>query len=65
MARHGVDAAMIAAAGGGTRDVIGSCRIAMTDPYSTEKSQLVNGIARAMGCRVCGTRGWLGARPSR
>ncbi|MGH3616264.1 MAG: DUF2786 domain-containing protein [Pseudonocardia sp.] len=37
MARHGIDAAMVAA-GGDTRDVIGSRRIAMTDPYSTEKA---------------------------
>lgn len=52
MARHGVDAAMVAAAGGDTRDVIGSRRIAMTDPYSTEKATLAGGVARAMGCRV-------------
>lgn len=40
MARHGVDAAMLTAAGGDTRDVIGSRRIAMTEPYSTEKAAL-------------------------
>ncbi len=52
MARHGVDAAMVAAADGESRDVIGSRRIAVTDPYSTEKSTLANAIAQAMRCQV-------------
>ena len=52
MATHGVDVAMVASAGGDTRDVVGDRRIAMTDPYSTEKAQLAGGVARALGCRV-------------
>jgi hypothetical protein len=51
MARHGVDAAMLAAAGEAPRDVIGSRRIAMTDPYSAEKATLAGRIAYASGCR--------------
>ncbi len=53
MARHGVDAAMVAARpDGGPRDEVASVRLAMTDPYSAEKAQLAYGVARAMGCRL-------------
>jgi hypothetical protein len=52
MARHGVDEAMLQAAGGEVRDRIGSCRITMTDPYSREKALLATGVADAMGCRT-------------
>lgn len=53
MARHGVDAAMVAARpNGGSRDEVGSIRLSMTDPYSTEKAQLAYGVARAMGCQL-------------
>ena len=50
MARHGVDAAMLAASGA-TEDRIGERRIVMTDPYSMEKSQLANCVGAALGCR--------------
>ncbi|MFC4951070.1 DUF2786 domain-containing protein [Pseudonocardia sp. GCM10023141] len=52
MAKHGVDAAMLAAASGDTRDTIGSLRMKMTDPYSVEKAQLANAVTQAMGCRL-------------
>jgi Protein of unknown function (DUF2786) len=51
MARHGVDAAMLAASGV-TEDRIGELRIAMTDPYSTEKCQLANSVGAALGCKT-------------
>lgn len=58
MARHGIDSAMLEAAGGGeVRDRIGKRRIAMTDPYSREKAQLATGVASAMGCRTVAHRG--------
>jgi hypothetical protein len=52
MARHGVDAAMLAATSGNDRDTVTSRRIDMTDPYSAEKAQLANSVSRAMGCRL-------------
>lgn len=52
MARHGVDSAMLAAASGNVADRIGERRIALTDPYSTEKAGLAGSIAGAMGCRA-------------
>ena len=51
MARHGVDTAMVASAGD-TQDVIGSRRITMTDPYSTEKATLAGCVASTSNCRV-------------
>jgi Protein of unknown function (DUF2786) len=57
MARHGVDAVTLEAAGGEVRDRIGSRRIAMADPYSREKAQLATGVASAMGCRTVVHRG--------
>lgn len=50
MAKHSIDAAMLAATDPGT-DAIGSRRIVMTDPYSREKATLAGGIATAMNCR--------------
>ena len=56
MAKHGVDNAMLAAAGANTRDVISRRYITMSDPYSTEKAILVSNIAYEMSCRsVCHT----------
>lgn len=53
IARHGVDIAMLATSSqGDVRDAIESKRLRMTDPYSTEKAQLANGVAQAMGCRL-------------
>ncbi|MCY7287141.1 MAG: DUF2786 domain-containing protein [Cryobacterium sp.] len=53
MARHGVDTAMLASSSSGdVRDAIDSKRLRMTDPYSAEKAQLANGVARALGCRL-------------
>ncbi|MFC4945845.1 DUF2786 domain-containing protein [Pseudonocardia sp. GCM10023141] len=53
MAKHGVDAVMLAAtAPNGTRDVISSRDIPLTDPYTAEKASLMHGISRAMGCRA-------------
>ena len=52
MARHGVDTALLAATGAAPRDVIGSRRIAMTDPYSAEKATLAGRIAYTSGCRA-------------
>jgi Protein of unknown function (DUF2786) len=50
MARHGVNAALLAATGE-KPDRIGERRIAMTDPYSMEKSMLASWIGSALGCR--------------
>lgn len=51
MARHGVDSALLAATGA-KQDRITERRIAMTDPYSTEKSQLASWVGSALGCRA-------------
>ncbi|WP_130290007.1 DUF2786 domain-containing protein [Pseudonocardia sediminis] len=51
MAKHGVDAAMVASSGE-KQDVIGSRRITMTDPYSTEKATLAGCVAATSNCRV-------------
>lgn len=50
MARHGIDAALIAAADPGS-DEIGPLRIAMQDPYSAGKARLLGWTAAALGCR--------------
>ncbi|HYH29486.1 MAG TPA: DUF2786 domain-containing protein, partial [Pseudonocardia sp.] len=50
MARHGIDAALLAAAEPG-RDEIGSLRVAMRDPYSAGKARLLGWTAAALGCR--------------
>lgn len=50
MARHGVDTALLAATGA-KQDWITERRIAMTDPYSTEKSQLASWVGSALGCK--------------
>lgn len=51
MARHGIDSAMLAAAGR-RRDEIGQRRTAMSDPYSMEESQLASWTGSALGCRA-------------
>jgi Protein of unknown function (DUF2786) len=50
MARHGIDAALLAAADPGS-DEIGPLRIAMQDPYSAGKARLLGWTAAALGCR--------------
>jgi uncharacterized protein DUF2786 len=50
MARHGIDAALLAAVEPG-RDDIGPLRIAMQDPYSAGKARLLGWTAAALGCR--------------
>jgi hypothetical protein len=50
MARHGIDAALLAAAAPGS-DEIGPLRIAMQDPYSAGKARLLGWTAAALGCR--------------
>jgi hypothetical protein len=50
MARHGIDAALLAAAEPG-RDDIGPLRITMQDPYSAGKARLLGWTAAALGCR--------------
>lgn len=62
MARHGLDAAMVAAAGGSQHDAIGSRMIRMTDPYSTEKAELAGGIAYTMNCKTVRLLGPKGNR---
>ena len=49
MARHGVDAALLAVARPGS-DRIGPQRIAMEDPYSAGKARLLGWTATALGC---------------
>jgi hypothetical protein len=58
MARHGVDAALLAAADPGS-DVIGQVRVAMDDPYSAGKARLLGWVAAALRCRsvLHGARG--------
>ncbi|GAA0910036.1 DUF2786 domain-containing protein [Pseudonocardia zijingensis] len=50
MARHGIDAALLATAEPG-RDGIGPMRIAMQDPYSAGKARLLGWTAAALRCR--------------
>jgi hypothetical protein len=50
MARHGIDAALLAAADPGS-DEIGPLRVAMQDPYSAGKARLLGWTAAALGCR--------------
>src|SRR6201991_1189958 len=58
MARHGVDAALLAVARPGS-DRIGPQRIAMENPYSAGKARLLGWTASALGCRwvLHGARG--------
>ncbi len=51
MARHGVDAALLAATGARPDRMIEQL-IDMTDPYSTEKAQLASWVGQALGCRA-------------
>ena len=59
MARHGIDAALLAAAQP-ERDTIGLLRISMQDPYSAGKARLLGWAAAALGCRWVMHRGWGG-----
>ncbi|MHA6615466.1 DUF2786 domain-containing protein [Pseudonocardia sp. DLS-67] len=59
MARHGIDAALLAAATPGS-DVIGPLRVAMQDPYSAGKARLLGWTAAALGCRWVLHGAWAG-----
>jgi hypothetical protein len=59
MARHGIDAAVAAAADPGS-DEIGPLRIAMQDPYSAGKARLLGWTAAALGCRWVLHGAWAG-----
>jgi hypothetical protein len=51
MARHGIDAALLAAARPG-RDGIGATRVDVADPYSAGKARLLGWTAAALRCRA-------------
>ena len=59
MARHGIDAALLAAAHPGS-DGIGPLRIAMQDPYSAGKARLLGWTAAALRCRWVLHGAWSG-----
>lgn len=61
MARHGIDAALLAAARPG-EDEVGALRIAMQDPYSAGKARLLGWIASALRCRSVSHQHWRGGR---
>ncbi|MGD9985348.1 DUF2786 domain-containing protein [Pseudonocardia sp.] len=49
-ARHGIDAALLAAAFPGS-DPVGGTRVALSDPYSAAKARLLGWTAAALRCR--------------
>ena len=51
MARHGVDAALLAAAEPG-RDEIGATRVELAEPYTAGKARLLGWTAAALRCRA-------------
>jgi hypothetical protein len=51
MARHGVDVALLAAAGPG-RDEIGATRVELAEPYTAGKARLLGWTAAALRCRA-------------
>jgi uncharacterized protein DUF2786 len=59
MARHGIDAALLAAADPGS-DEIGPLRVGMQDPYSAGKARLLGWTAAALGCRWVLHGAWNG-----
>lgn len=59
MARHGIDAALLAAADPGL-DEIGATRLGMDDPYSAGKARLLGWTASALRCRVVLHEAWGG-----
>jgi Protein of unknown function (DUF2786) len=59
MARHGIDAALLAAADPG-RDEVGPLKIGMQDPYSAGKARLLGWTAAALGCRWVLHGAWAG-----
>jgi hypothetical protein len=59
MARHGIDAAVLAAAEPG-RDEIGRLHVPMRDPYSAGKARLLGWTAAALGCRWVLHGAWAG-----
>jgi hypothetical protein len=56
MARHAIDAAMIAA-GAPMRDVPAGMRLPVDDPYAGAKSILLSEVASANGCRAVWSKG--------
>ncbi|GEL26497.1 hypothetical protein PSU4_54510 [Pseudonocardia sulfidoxydans NBRC 16205] len=50
IARHGIDAALLAAASPGS-DPVGGTRVALADPYSAAKARLLGWTASALRCR--------------
>lgn len=50
IARHGIDAALLAAASPGS-DPVGGTRVALSDPYSGAKARLLGWTAAALRCR--------------
>ncbi|GAY12468.1 DUF2786 domain-containing protein [Pseudonocardia sp. N23] len=50
IARHGIDAALLAAAAPGS-DPVGATRVALSDPYSAAKARLLGWTAAALRCR--------------
>lgn len=59
MARHGIDAALLAAAAPG-RDEIGALEVLMEDPYSAGKARLLTWTAQALRCQSVMHRAWGG-----
>ncbi|MFC4946463.1 DUF2786 domain-containing protein [Pseudonocardia sp. GCM10023141] len=59
MARHGIDAALLADARP-EQDEVGALRIAMEDPYSGGKARLLAWIAAALRCRSVMHAAWGG-----
>ncbi|MEJ3654902.1 DUF2786 domain-containing protein [Actinomycetes bacterium KLBMP 9759] len=59
MARHGIDAALLAAADPGY-DEIGQQKITIGDPYSAGKARLLGWVADAMRCKAVLHQAWGG-----
>lgn len=59
MARHGIDAALLAAAAPGS-DEIGALTVVMEDPYSAGKARLLTWTASALRCQSVMHKAWGG-----
>ncbi|MFD8984030.1 DUF2786 domain-containing protein [Streptomyces sp. NPDC059564] len=58
MARHTVDEALLAARGGGRKQVPGACRIGVEPPYEEAKAVLLDAVATANRCRAVWNSGF-------
>lgn len=58
MARHTVDEALLAARGGGPKQVPGACRIGVEPPYEEAKAVLLDAVATANRCRAVWNSGF-------